>query len=139
MYLDELKPLAIKYRSDTGPASLTVAQSILETGNGKHAPGNNYFGIKWVKGRDPIEMRQTLKTMEWNPQKNKYETVMADFMAFKNMEQSLEWYAKTIMALDRYKETRASRDFIEAATNVRLAGYATSPSYTTSLLKVMIS
>jgi len=40
-------PFAQAAESVTGvPALLSVAQSAIETGYGKHAPGNNFFGIK---------------------------------------------------------------------------------------------
>jgi len=44
------------------PAALTMAQWALESGWGKHSPGNNCFGIKLYPG---CESRQLLVTGEW--------------------------------------------------------------------------
>ena len=45
------------------PALVTLGQAALESGWGKHAPGNNFFGIK-AKESDPPESRQLLATTE---------------------------------------------------------------------------
>ena len=61
-YLDEVYNLAISLGIPPAQAQLAAAQSALETGYGKHAPGNAYFGMKAGSSWDGPT--QTLRTHE---------------------------------------------------------------------------
>src|SRR3954467_13374731 len=53
-FIAKVAPAAQKTQAEHGiPASVTIAQCILESGWGKCAPGNNYFGIKLGAAHGP--------------------------------------------------------------------------------------
>jgi flagellum-specific peptidoglycan hydrolase FlgJ len=61
--LEQASRAAVTASKATGiPPELLVAQWAVESGWGKHAPGNNCFGIKQYKG---AHGRQLLRTREW--------------------------------------------------------------------------
>lgn len=61
-FVDSAAVSAVQAEKETGcPAALTLAQAIIESGYGSHAPECNCFGIKSFK---PDEPRQLLVTRE---------------------------------------------------------------------------
>jgi hypothetical protein len=112
---------------------MTLAQVVLESGWLKHAPCNNFLGIKYV-GQGEYCIR---KTQEWSPSENRFVWVNAKFQAFNSIEDCMERYAQILM-LPRYEDTRNSETWFEATDNVRIDGYATSPRYTESLRKLIL-
>lgn len=115
--------------------SMTLAQIIQESGWLKNAPGNNFLGIKWTESQ-PLDRRQLLWTTEFIDRKSK--KVQCWFMTYPSLEACMERYAK-ILLMDRYKETLSSKDWWDSTNYVRLNGYATSPHYTHSLRKLILS
>ncbi len=120
------KAAAQKIEELTGlPWRVTVAQATLETGNGKHIPNNNCFGIK---GRGEIQ-----KTAEY--ENGSYRQVNASFRTYDSIFDSFYDYAKLIMTSQRYSRIieqykngniTSSRDIL---ARIIKAGYATSPTY----------
>lgn len=128
-FIDKIKGKAIEIYMDFNILpSLTISQACLESAFGKHAPGNNLFGMKWTKncGRD----WQLLKTKEW--QNGKYITVYAKFRKYSSIFESLDDYAKLI-SNSRYDRVRQCEDYICTTEMIKKCGYATSPVYTNSL------
>jgi hypothetical protein len=113
--------------------SLMIAQACLESGFGKHAPGNNLFGYKWTSssGRD----YQLLWTYEYNG--SEYVKVQAKFRKYNSIEESLEDYAKLIGTAKRYAPVRACRDYKCAAKQVKACGYATGHQYDQSIIRII--
>ena len=115
--------------------SMTLAQIIQESGWLKNAPGNNFLGIKWTESQ-PLDRRQLLWTTEFVDGKPK--KVQCWFMTYPSLEACMERYAK-ILLLPRYKETLESKDWWDSTNYVRINGYCTSPYYTNSLRKLILS
>jgi len=113
--------------------SLMIAQACLESGYGKHAPGNNLFGYKWTKkcGRE----YNFLWTKEYI--NGKYVSVQAKFRKYNSIEESLEDYAKLIGTARRYEPVRKCSDYICACKQVKKCGYATGKTYDLSLRKII--
>jgi len=115
--------------------SMTIAQVVRESGWLKHAPGNNFLGIKALPNT-PADRKQLLWT--WEYLNGKWQKVQAWFMTYPSLEDCMDRYAKILM-LPRYKQTKESKDWWDATNYVRLNGYATSPGYTTSLRTDILS
>lgn len=129
-YIDQYKDLAIEemLRYDI-PASITLAQGLLESGAGKSelaVKGNNHFGIKchgWA-GRsvyhDDDEEQEC-------------------FRAYDNARDSYEDHSKFLRSGKRYAFLfQLDRsDYKGWARGLKSAGYATSPTYANSLIKII--
>ncbi len=129
-YIDQYKDLAIEemLRYDI-PASITLAQGLLESGAGKSelaVKGNNHFGIKchgWT-GRsvyhDDDEEQEC-------------------FRAYDNARDSYEDHSKFLRSGKRYAFLfQLDRsDYKGWARGLKSAGYATSPTYANSLIKII--
>lgn len=120
------------------PAAVSMAQSAQETGWGRSAPGNNYFGVK-CHGRpksvvpyDCIEHRTT----EWE---NGQQVEITDsFRSYASMRDSVLDYANFLRSNARYEPAfRVSHDADAFARELQVAGYATDPTYADSLIAIM--
>lgn len=128
-YISQYKDLAIeemlKHRI---PASITLAQGLLESGAGRSAlvkKGNNHFGIKchdWT-GR---------KTYHDDDAKNEC------FRAYKSAKDSYEDHSQ-FLKRGRYKQLflLAITDYRGWAKGLKACGYATDPGYATKLINVI--
>lgn len=130
-YIDKYKDIAmtemVKYKI---PASITLAQGILESGNGKSklaSKGNNHFGIKchsdW-KGK-------TMRHDDDAPQEC--------FRVYKNVEESYNDHSKFLKNSSRYALLfdLEITDYKGWAKGLKKAGYATSPVYASALIKLI--
>lgn len=129
-YIDQYKGIAIeqmqKYRI---PASITLAQGLLESGAGRSTlatKANNHFGIK-VSGNwtGPY----VLKTDDAPNEK---------FRKYRNARESYEDHSiflqgKRYQGLFRLKIT----DYKGWARGLKAAGYATSPTYADALIRII--
>ena len=129
-YISEWKEVAVKKMKEHGiPASITLAQGLLESGNGNSElarEGNNHFGIKctpdWTGGR----------TYHDDDKKNDC------FRKYKDAAQSYEDHAKFLQK-PRYAalfELKAT-DYEGWAKGLKKAGYATDPSYPSKLIALI--
>ena len=129
------------------PASVTMAQAILESGWGQHHIGgaNNYFGIK-AQGKaghinigDVATGYVTKKT--WEHLKGKNVTVDANFRSYKDMNGSFIDHGKFLVRNPRYSHAIANyqktHDADAFAHDIQKAGYATDPDYANKLIKMM--
>ena len=134
-FIEAIKPKAREIYTKYGILqSLTISQACLESGYGKHSPGNNLFGFKWTAtcGYD----FQLLWTKEYV--NGSYVSVQAKFRKYDSINDSLADYGKLIGTSKRYEPVRLAKNYIEATDQIRLCGYATSPTYTESLRKIII-
>ena len=138
----------------TGISALfTLAQSALETGWGKHAPGNMMFGVK-AKESMPAEKRQLVQTTEiLDTDKEKfpviisiekrpdgrYKYIVKDwFRKYDTPEESFTDHAKLFLTNKRYaKALQVKTDPYKFAEEVAKAGYATEPTYAERLKRVI--
>lgn len=127
-YIDKYKDIAMeemqKYKI---PASITLAQGILESGNGQSKlakKGNNHFGIKchsdW-KG----------KTMRMDD-----DAPNECFRVYKNPEESYRDHSKFLKNSSRYASLfdLSITDYKGWAKGLKKAGYATLPTYANVLI-----
>jgi len=132
-FIEKIKPLSIKAYQKFGILpSLTIAQAICESAWGKKAPGNMLFGIKWTKNCG--YEYQELWTSEFVS--GKYIKVKAKFRKYDSWEESIRDHSKLLM-LSRYKPVRECKNYICATEQIRKCGYATSPTYTQTLRKII--
>lgn len=105
-----------------------MAQAALETGWGKSAPGNMYFGIKATPSW--TGKTQTLYTTEYIDGEKK--RIPQTFRAYDSAAESFEDYARLIATTTRYKAAMSypgyhqADKYLEAVFN---GGYATDPNY----------
>lgn len=127
-YIKKYAPVAVSemYRSGV-PASITLAQGLLESGAGLSTlatKGNNHFGIKchnWT-GR---------KVYYDDDEKNEC------FRAYDTAEESFRDHSDFLRYRDRYKFLfeNETTDYKAWAYGLKKAGYATDPGYPAKLIK----
>lgn len=132
-FLFKLKPYALEDMRDTKIlASLTAAQAFIESGKGNSkltVNANNLFGIKGSYNGQSV----TMKTTEY------YNgvacTVYAAFRKYPSWQESVNDHSGLFNRLARYKNLRGETDYVKACNNVKADGYATSPTYATTLIE----
>jgi Mannosyl-glycoprotein endo-beta-N-acetylglucosaminidase/CHAP domain len=123
------------------PASVTIAQAILESGWGKSHIGtaNNYFGIKAQSSTSfgPIAIGTvTVPTREVI--NGKSVMVNGRFRKYRSMDDSMRDHGRFLRDNPRYKPAFAhSRDANAFAQAIHRAGYATDPQYSGLLINLM--
>jgi flagellum-specific peptidoglycan hydrolase FlgJ len=121
-----------KYRV---PASITVAQAILESGWGKSGlsvQANNYFGVKAVQGEDYVDFRTTEYV------RGVKEIVLAEFAKYHSMAESFAAHAKLLATLKRYAPAMAvANDPRAFAVAIKLGGYSTAADYPQELMTLV--
>lgn len=135
-FFDKIKPDVIVDMHESGIlASLTAAQAALESGYGSSKlsldPNNNLFGIKGSYNGSYV----TMKTKEYI--NGKYIVVDAAFKKYPNWLASIKDHSAMFLRLDRYKNLRGEKDYKTACVNVQKDGYATSPTYASSLIRLI--
>lgn len=115
------------------PPEVCVAQAILESGWGIHAPGCNYFGIKG-KGDDGST---EAKTQEVGPD-NKLKTITDSFARYSSDEAAIKAYCE-LRNKPLYETacTTFKNDPLRHLAYVWASGYATSRGYVLYLAGVM--
>lgn len=129
-YISEWKEVATKKMKEHGiPASITLAQGLLESGNGNSElakKSNNHFGIKC--------------TPDWTGGRTYHDDDKKDdcFRVYKDAAQSYEDHAKFLQkpryaSLFELKPT----DYEGWAKGLKKAGYATDPQYPSKLIALI--
>ena len=130
-YIEKYSGLAIEEMYRTGvPASITLAQGLLESGNGLSelaVKGNNHFGIKC--GSD------------WDGKSVRYDDDARNecFRAYKHPKQSYEDHSKFLASRSRYASLFKLKitDYKGWARGLKRAGYATDPNYAQRLINLI--
>lgn len=129
-YFDLYGDVAVEQMSKYGiPASITLAQGVLESGAGKSElarKGNNHFGIKcngWT-GR---------KTYHDDDERNEC------FRAYKNAYESYVDHSVFLTTSQRYSRLFQLKrtDYKGWARGLKACGYATSPTYASRLIEII--
>jgi flagellum-specific peptidoglycan hydrolase FlgJ len=124
------------------PASITIAQAILESSN-SHGWGqstlatlcNNYFGIKAGAHAAPGEYRE-FPTTEF-VQGSLVQT-LAKFAKYSTPEASFLAHARLLALAPRYQPCMAVRkDPAEFAERLQSCGYSTNPNYAADLMRLV--
>jgi LysM repeat protein len=130
-YVDTYKQWAINDMHEFGiPASITLAQGLLESGNGGSTlavKGNNHFGIK-CKG-------------DWTGRKIYHDDDEKGecFRQYRNAEHSYRDHAKFLRESPRYASLFKLQptDYKGWARGLKAAGYATNPKYAELLISLI--
>jgi flagellum-specific peptidoglycan hydrolase FlgJ len=137
-FIEEAGQAARASQDATGvPASVTVAQAILESDWGRSAigPANNYFGIKAQSGPGPagVVYANTVEFLN-----GAYVTVSAPFRAYNSMAESFIDHGRFLVQNSRYAPAfQFTNDPPAFARAIQQAGYATDPSYADKLIAIM--
>ncbi|UKN01644.1 glucosaminidase domain-containing protein [Paracrocinitomix mangrovi] len=130
-YIDLWKITAIEQMNQYQiPASITLAQGILESANGNSrlaTEGNNHFGIKCHKNWDGGRI------YEDDDLKNEC------FRSYANASQSYEDHSLFLTGRSRYENlfTLSITDYKGWAKGLKAAGYATNPKYAHLLIDII--
>ncbi len=137
-FLSAVVPGALASQQQYGiPASITIAQAILESGWGQHMPpgSNNYFGIKAAHDAAP-DMYVEALTPEYI--RGKLEHLEQPFAKYADAAGSFLAHARLLATASRYQpamaQTRNPRLF---ATQLRRCGYSTNPTYENTLMQLV--
>ena len=139
-FLDAAAQAAIASRQQTGvPASVTVAQAILESDWGRStlATGaSNYFGVKALGGLGDDGV-VWLPTSEFDANGQEYQTV-SPFRAYKSLTDSMVDHDRLLSQLGRYAPAmQAANDPRQFAQLLMQGGYSTDPDYASKLIGLM--
>lgn len=130
-FVNMLMPSAMQASQITGvDPRIIVAQAAQETGWGRAAPGNNYFGIK-SHGQGG---GQTFKTHEYV---NGQRVSMNDsFRSYNSPSDSVMGYADFLMQNPRYRPMMAAQGLDAQLVELGRSGYATDPNYAASVGRI---
>ena len=121
-------------QKETGvPASVTLAQAILESGWGDNHMGDacNYFGIKAQPGQPSV----TMPTREVEGGQSVH--VNAAFRRFASVEECFAAHGHFLRDNSRYAKAFQATDGESFARAIAAAGYATDPNYADLLVQIM--
>lgn len=129
-YIEKYSKIAVSERQRSGvPASITLAQGMLESGNGKSelaVKANNHFGIK---------------CHDWKGARVYYDDDAKGecFRKYKTAQESFRDHSDFLRYRDRYKflfEFKIT-DYKSWAYGLKKAGYATDPKYPQKLIRLI--
>lgn len=130
-YIDQWSPIAIEQMNNYGiPASITLAQGLLESGAGRSElarEGNNHFGIKCHNGwTGPTVYKD-------DDQRNDC------FRSYRNARESYEDHSRFLVNGQRYRSLFSLKptDYKGWARGLKAAGYATNPKYADRLIDII--
>lgn len=134
-FLEIIKPMVIADMKNSGIlASLTASQALIESNKGNSGltqKANNLFGIKGEYNGQSV----TMPTAEYyNGVKT---TVNAAFRKYPSWQESISDHSAMFNRMKRYSNLRGLTDYKLACQRVKEDGYATSPSYTSTLIKTV--
>ena len=115
------------------PASVTLAQAIIESGWGDSHMGDawNFFGIK-AQGDEPSVV---VRTREVVGGKDVY--INAKFRRFASMEDCFRAHGEFLRDNSRYAPAFRTTDAESFARAIHAAGYATDPHYSDALIGII--
>ena len=129
-YIDQYRDMAIEQMlRNKIPASITLAQGILESGAGNSElvkKGNNHFGIKCH--------RWTGRTVHKDD-----DAKQECFRAYNNARESFEDHSKFLTKNKRYSQlfSLSITDYKGWARGLKACGYATNPNYAPMLINLI--
>ena len=129
-YIEYFKHIAMQEMIDYGiPASITLAQGILESGSGKGrlaVEANNHFGIKCHKWDGD-------KIFHDDDKKNEC------FRKYKNPQTSFRDHSIFLTTRSRYEFLFDFKidDYVSWSEGLKKAGYATDPNYPQKLINII--
>lgn len=130
-YIDQYNVIAVKHQAKYGiPASITLAQGILESGAGQSElarKSNNHFGIKCHN--------------DWNGGRVYHDDDLRGecFRKYKRVEESYDDHALFLTGRPRYANLFSLniKDYKSWARGLQKSGYATDKAYANKLIKMI--
>jgi len=130
-YIRKYSPIAVEQMKRFEiPASITLAQGLLESGAGNSTlarKSNNHFGIKCHRG--------------WKGRKVYHDDDRAHecFRAYPNVAESYEDHSRFLISSPRYSKLFSYKitDYSKWARGLKAAGYATNPNYANLLIGII--
>lgn len=110
------------------PAEILFAQICIESGYGKNAVGNNYFGVKAVGDEESVRV-QTKEEIG-----GKVIVIEDDFKAYDSMEESIEGH--TDLLINVYQQYTSTGTIEDWAKVLKEKGYATDSKYDEKIMSV---
>jgi len=130
-FIAAIYPTAVEVGKATGvDPRIIVAQAALESGWGKSAPNNNYFGVK-SHGKSGGATMSTKEVVG-----GKTVTENASFRQYDSPEDSVRGYGEFLMENPRYKSMREASSLEEQVQALGRSGYATDPSYADKIYSI---
>ena len=127
-YLDQYREYAKDQMKRYGiPASITMAQAIIESGAGKSKvaiEANNHFGMK--AGKDDIKVGNYVLAKDDEP-------TLSKFKKYDSIEDSYESHSKLLTG-KRYTNSFSPTDYRSWAQHLQKKGYATNKGYANLLI-----
>lgn len=130
-YIERYAPLAVEQQTLYGiPASITLAQGLLESGNGNSRlarQANNHFGIKCGSSWDGRSVRHD------------DDAAQECFRAYSSVEESYVDHSLILLERKWYRPLfdLDPKDYKAWAHGLKKAGYATNPHYAELLIKII--
>lgn len=133
-------PAQASQREFRVPASVTIAQAILESGWGKSGLAlndRNYFGMKCFGLPGSIAVGcHDYRTLEWDG--TKFVEIVDRFKVYQSVTDSFRDHGRLLATSSRYS---AAFTYVNNANQfvaeVHKGGYATDPEYTNKLVRLM--
>lgn len=127
-FVNALLPAAIEESKRTGiDPRIIVAQAAQETGWGRSAPGNNFFGIK-SHGKGGGQNLTTHEVINGRRVK-----INDSFRTFNSPADSVRGYGDFMLQNPRYRSMRAAQGLDSQLEALGASGYATDPQYAASV------
>ncbi len=135
-FLDRYAAGAVRSMHSTGvPASVTLAQAILESGWGRSGLTRKAFNFFGIKGTGPAGSL-TVRTREVVNGRSIY--INAAFKKYHNAAESFVDHGQMLRRLGRYAPCFRNRSNPEQfCRELQKAGYATDPHYATTLIGII--
>ena len=129
-YIDKYKDIAIEEMAEYRiPASITLAQGLLESGAGTSylsRCGNNHFGIKSHGWSGRTILHDDDKRQE-------------SFRAYDSVRESYQDHSRFLANRERYQRLFSLKitDYVGWANGLKACGYATNPNYAKRLISII--
>jgi hypothetical protein len=123
-FYNQMMPLALEVQRQTGiDARVVFAQAALETGWGRSAPGNNFFGIK-SHGAPGGQKLATTEVIN-----GKLVSVVDSFRTYSSPRESVRDYVDFLEKNPRYAEVMSAKGMDAQIAALGRSGYATDSNY----------
>lgn len=134
-FIDSIGAGAVQSMRDTGvPASVTIAQAILESGWGKSGLSKDHFNFFGIKGKGTAGSAN-LTTDEF--MNGKWIKVKADFRKYNSAAESLTDHANLLAKGKPYTKAMSHKDDPNQFAHDLTGVYATAPNYGDKLVEIM--
>lgn len=132
-FVDAMTPVVterLKARGINLDPRLVVAQAALETGYGKSAPGNNFFGIK-SHGKPGGATHTTKEVVD-----GQEVTIKDSFRQYESLEASVDGYIDFLTSNPRYGALLSAEGLDAQIEALAASGYATDPKYGSKITSI---